>query len=292
MAGASSEAAGSLLRLAYLPETGPRAPRVAPVLLEATVVTHEPITPEYFRLVLDAPAIARTVEPGQFAMLTVARDDDSSPVLPRPMAIYGWDRAAGQIEIVYRVVGDGTRRLRRWSRGERLATVGPLGRGFGLPVSARRIVLLGRGIGTCSLTALAGAATARGIAVIALVSARSPDALVGGEAYRAAGALEVREVVDSDGSSGLGPVGAWLAERCRAGIDEIYTCGSDRLLRLAAYTAQTPGTGVQVSLEAHMACGLGFCHGCASGHPGLAEESPLVCRDGPVFGLVRSAREA
>jgi dihydroorotate dehydrogenase electron transfer subunit len=284
--GTSGEAAGSLLRLACIPETGPSAP---PVLLEATVVTHGPITPEYLSLVLEAPAIARTVEPGQFAMLTVARGDDVSPVLPRPMAIYGWDRAAGHIEIVYRVVGDGTRRLRRWSRGERLVTVGPLGRGFVLPVPARRVVLLGRGIGTCSLTALADAAAARGIAVLALVSARRPDALVGGEAYRAAGALEVREVVDSDGSSGVGQVRAWLAEWCRAGVDEIYTCGSDRLLRLAAETAQATGAGVQVSLEAHMACGLGFCHGCASGHPGLAAESPLVCRDGPVFRLVRSA---
>jgi len=62
--------------------------------------------------------------------------------------------------------------------------------------------------------------------VLALVSARRPDALVGGEAYRAAGALEVREVVDSDGSSGVGQVRAWLAEWCRAGVDEIYTCGS------------------------------------------------------------------
>jgi dihydroorotate dehydrogenase electron transfer subunit len=288
--GASAGATGSLPRLARLPETGPSAPRVAPpALLEAAVVTHGLIAPEYWRLVLDAPAIARTVEPGQFAMLTVARGEESWPVLPRPMAIYGWDRAGGRIEIVYRVVGEGTRRLTRWSCGDRIVTVGPLGRGFVLLPAAQRIVLLGRGIGTCSLTALAGVAAARGIAVHALVSARHSDALVGGEAYRAAGAVEVREVVDTDGSSGVGPVGAWLAENCRTGVDQIYACGSDRLLRLALEMARATGTGVQVSLEAHMACGLGFCHGCATGHPGLVEESPLVCRDGPVFRHLPSA---
>jgi len=43
---------------------------------------------------------------------------------------------------------------------------------------------------------------------------------------------------------------------------------------------------VQVSLEAHMACGLGYCHGCATGTRTADEESPLICRDGPVFRLV------
>jgi dihydroorotate dehydrogenase electron transfer subunit len=47
-----------------------------------------------------------------------------------------------------------------------------------------------------------------------------------------------------------------------------------------------------VSLEAHMACGLGYCHGCSSGAPGLAEEAPLVCRDGPVFRCSASAMVA
>ena len=37
--------------------------------------------------------------PGQFVMLTIARPDEPSPVLPRPMAIYGCDREAGTIEI-------------------------------------------------------------------------------------------------------------------------------------------------------------------------------------------------
>nr|WP_239081874.1 hypothetical protein [Streptomyces sp. SID9727] len=37
-----------------------------------------------------------------------------------------------------------------------------------------------------------------------------------------------------------------------------------------------------------MACGLGYCHGCATGTRGGPEESPLICKDGPVFRLDRS----
>jgi hypothetical protein len=38
-----------------------------------------------------------------------------------------------------------------------------------------------------------------------------------------------------------------------------------------------------VSLEARMACGIGYCHGCSHGAVGESEEAPLVCREGPVF---------
>ena len=44
-----------------------------------------------------------------------------------------------------------------------------------------------------------------------------------------------------------------------------------------------PGMFVQVSLEARMACGIGYCHGCSHGAVGESEEAPLVCREGPVF---------
>ena len=40
-----------------------------------------------------------------------------------------------------------------------------------------------------------------------------------------------------------------------------------------------------------MACGLGFCHGCAAGRPGLPAETPLVCRDGPVFRWARTEHQ-
>jgi dihydroorotate dehydrogenase electron transfer subunit len=275
---------GAHVRLSPLPHSGPLAPEVPePVLERAPVRSHERVSPEYWRLVLEAPTIAARAQMGQFAMLTIAREEDPSPVLPRPMALYGWDRSGGLIEIVYRVVGEGTRRLTAWQPGADMLAVGPLGRGFVIPPQAQRILLLGRGIGTCSLTALAQQAAERGVAVQAVVSARQPSALIGREAYAAAGASDVIEVVDVDGSSAVERLASRLDELCREGVDELYSCGSSRLLALAAEIGARHGSGVQVSLEAHMACGLGFCHGCAAGKVGLPHETPLVCADGPVF---------
>ncbi len=280
------------LQLVRLPMAGPDAPAdVVPTLAYAPVVAHTRVAQEYWLIALRAPDIARTAQPGQFVMMTVAREGELAPVLPRPMALYGWDRDAGSVEVLYRVVGEGTRTLSTWRPGEVMVVVGPLGRGFVLRAQTQTVLLLGRGIGTCSLTALAEEAANRGMQVHALVSARNRDALIGSDVYRRVGAKTVLEVVDTDGSSSV----EWVRPRLTGVLDEaaaaqVFVCGSNRLLHLGAELARPLGAGVQVSLEAHMACGLGYCHGCSTGYPGLGEESPLVCTDGPVFAWTERRR--
>ena len=285
------------VRLVTLPPAGPLAPRVArPLLVEAPVVGNVPVARDYLRLTLEAPGIAASAAPGQFVMLTIAREGELAPVLPRPMAIYGVDRSAGTIDVVYRTVGAGTRVMAGWRPGDRMTTVGPLGRGFTIPRNARSILFLGRGIGSCSITTLVQEAVELGVEVTVVVSARDRDALIGAYTCREAGAAVI-EVVDSDGSSDPARLARSLGHAGHT-HDAYYVCGSQRLLELAASLAHHPVRGstathaeVQVSLEAHMACGLGYCHGCAAGRPGLPAETPLVCRDGPVFRWARTERQ-
>jgi dihydroorotate dehydrogenase electron transfer subunit len=250
--------------------------------METPIVAHKRVGAEYWRLTLEAPEAAASSSPGQFLMLSVAQGE-SAPVLPRPMAIFARDRLAGTIDVVYRIVGEGTRRMATWEAGARIVAVGPLGRGFVLPGTARRIILLGRGIGTCSLTMLAADAVATGIAVTAVTSARDRAAIVGSDYYDSIGVETILEVVDEDGTSQPAALRTRLEDACAAGVDEIFVCGSSRLLALAADLGDRFGAGVQVSLEAHMACGIGYCHGCAAGRIGSPRETALICADGPVF---------
>lgn len=263
-----------------------------PYLLEAPVARNTRIGDRYFRLRLHAPAIARHARPGQFVMLTAAREARREPVLPRPMALLDWDAEAGHIDIIYGVVGPGTRLLTSFTTGERIVVTGPLGRGFDLDNGSDRVLLAGRGIGACSLTALAGAAVRRGIDVIALDSARHADALVGQGIYRSAGITSVIGVIDADGSSDIGLV----AERLRAILGDrparqIFTCGSARLFGLCRQLAEDSRADLQVSLEARMACGIGYCHGCSAGRRSADAEDPLICRDGPAFRWLGSEDE-
>ncbi|MFI5610927.1 dihydroorotate oxidase electron transfer subunit [Amycolatopsis sp. NPDC051903] len=271
-----------------LPATGADQP--APTWHHAEVLEHRPEADRYQYLRLHAPTIARTAAAGQFVMLTAARRGERGPVLPRPMAIYRRDAEAGTIEVVYGVVGDGTRKLTTFAAGEPMLVVGPLGRGFAVPADTGRVLLVGRGIGTCSLTTVAQDLAGSATALVAVASGRTPEALIGAQFYRDCGAERVLTVTDAEGTSGVEHLRGLLTSTLDAAPPRrILTCGSDRLAWLCRELADRWGAEVQVSLEAHMACGLGYCHGCATGTRSGPEESPLICKDGPVFRL-ESAR--
>lgn len=261
--------------------------RPIPTWHHADVLKHYLLGNRYQYLRLLAPSIAALTQPGQFVMLTIARSNEREPVLPRPMAVYACDTAAGTIEVIYGVVGDGTRRLKSFTSGERMLVVGPLGQGFELDPDGGSVLLVGRGIGTCSLTTIAQKLAPTGIKVTAVASGRDETSVIGGSFYRAHGAA-VYEVTDRAGTSTV----AALRSRLIADLDrlpptQIMTCGSERLAQLCRELGARWESDVQVSLEAHMACGLGYCHGCATGARTSGDESPLICTDGPVFRYER-----
>ncbi|MCU1640746.1 MAG: pyrDII [Nocardia sp.] len=253
-------------------------------VVDAEVVANSHRGDRYWRLRLYAPEVAAAASPGQFVMLTVAGSPAGSPVLPRPMALYDWDSHAGWIDVLYGVVGAGSLLMTGFATDDRMTVVGPLGRGFALDPATRSILLVGRGIGICSLTALAGAAARRGVHVTAVLSARSPAALTGQDVLSRYGIGDLVEVVDADGSSAPIRLAEALIDKLdRQPPEQIFTCGSERLTALCAELALRWNADLQVSLEARMACGLGYCHGCSSGRRTSTEEAPLVCKDGPVF---------
>ncbi|MDP3789892.1 MAG: dihydroorotate dehydrogenase electron transfer subunit [Candidatus Omnitrophota bacterium] len=69
----------------------------------------------------------------------------------------------------------------------------------------------------------------------------------------------------------------------------IYACGPNAMLKEIAYIAKAKRMACQVSLEEHMACGVGACLGCPvkvkSPYTmrGTQYEYKMVCKDGPVF---------
>lgn len=265
----------SLGAFSLLPAEGLREAQVA----DATVLSNEPFG-DLWRLELRGVGLGRGTQPGQFAMLTIA-GGRSERTLPRPMALYEWND--DEIAVVYRIVGAGTADLAEIRTGERLTVVTPLGRPFLAPARNGRVVLLGRGIGCCSLLALAELLVGSGSDVTAVLSGRVPSAVPPAADFRRVGCAEVIVVSDAVGTSDLERLEVLLERGApRQAPVAIYCCGASRFLSLAARLIEPGLTDIQVSVEAHMACGLGYCHGCASPST-RAEEAPLVCRDGPCF---------
>lgn len=256
-----------------------------PVSQDSSVTVHEEVSETYRRLVIVAPDIARRAMPGQFVMLTVPGRE--RVLLPRPMAIHRRRPQDGTIELIYGVVGRGTQALAEVETGSQILVTGPLGRGYEIPAAEGPLLLLGRGIGVCAFMTVAEDAADRAIETTAVLSARTSRRVIGEDDCRELGVRSIA-VHDDDGSSDPDA----LAGRLIADFDPrppraIFVCGSSRLTLLAARLGERWGSAVQVSLEAHMACGIGYCHGCAAPVPAdPSREGPLVCVDGPVFDVV------
>jgi dihydroorotate dehydrogenase electron transfer subunit len=250
------------------------------------VVAHEWVNSEYRHLVLDAPEPAPQAQAGQFFHLECPQSGEDHPFFRRPMSLYKADPEKGQVEFLYKVTGAGTRGLSTLRPGDGLRMLGPLGVGFTLDESWKNIVVLGRGVGLATLAPLAEMASANGVGVTAIFSARGPEQVMSVERFTATGA-RVDIVLDSDGSSEVGNVERMLRRLAAGGCaDAFFTCGSNRLMLLMQRLGGELGIPGEVALEQQMACGVGMCFCCVRNfRSGNAVVSRRVCWDGPVFRL-------
>jgi dihydroorotate dehydrogenase electron transfer subunit len=242
---------------------------------------------KYLRLSCPAPLGHRTVA-GQFFQLACPASETEAPFLRRPMSVYGIGPEEDRIEFLYHVKGVGTRALERLPVGDSLTMIGPLGIGFRFSSDWSRILLVARGVGLATMAPLVPLAARSGVAITAVLSARSPSDLMREEFLRGAPA-EVHAVFDSDATSSVARVQALIArlfEEERP--DMVYTCGSNRLLTLL----QKLGIPGEVALEQQMACAMGVCLSCVRLFNENGEKLfRRVCCEGPVFPLGAVAGE-
>lgn len=248
----------------------------------APVVFNRHLTGDYWLIEVEAPSIAGSLLPGQFVNIRI--EGSMAPYLRRPFSVYRVSRDRRRLQVAYKVMGEGTRLMTSGLReGGRCDLLGPLGRGFSLPANAKKIAVVGRGIGIAALPTLVDEAASRGIEVHGFVSARTKPNLVALDVFAGHG-FPVVTHTDEAGANRLVTEGlAALAEKLD--FDAFYVCGSNRLARAVHELAAKRGVPAEIAMEQHMACGFGDCHGCviavrsASGEKAWKE----VCHYGPVF---------
>ena len=252
--------------------------------VDAPILEQAALGGDYYRLVLEAPAVARAARAGQFGLLGTrpSREPLVNPFLLRPFSFLRRDKDAGTVEVFYRVVGRGTALLAALRPGDRLTLVAPLGRPWPAPGTAE-VLLVAGGVGMPPVLDLAEALAGAGPAVHAFYGGRSRDHIHLVNRFEAAG-CEVHLATD-DGSLGeqgtnVAGLDRWLADRPDAEAT-VYACGPEGMLAAAAAVARARSVPCLVSVEAPMACGIGVCRGCAV--PLAAGGYKMVCADGPVF---------
>jgi len=250
--------------------------------VSAEVTALRELGPGYYFLTLKAPEIAAAAEPGQFAQLRPARVGTLDPLLARPISIHRIFPQTGEVAFIFKVVGRGTTLLATFEPGETLTVLGPVGTGFTVSETATRVALVGGGVGMPPLFCLAEALrrTRPEVTVELFYGGRTRDDLLLLPEWEALG-VTVHLATD-DGSRGHhGMVTGPLRERLSS-FEFLAACGPRPMLVAVQQLALAAGVPGQLSLEAHMACGVGACLGCICA---TVSGNRRVCVDGPVFAL-------
>ncbi|HKM32223.1 MAG TPA: dihydroorotate dehydrogenase electron transfer subunit [Oscillospiraceae bacterium] len=222
------------------------------------------------------PEVASIAKPGQFVHIKI-----EGFTLRRPMSICTINKENGTIRIVFEIRGQGTEKLATLRVYDYLDMIAPLGNGFDLLDKETLPVIIGGGLGTPPMLALA---EYYGDSATAILGFRSQDKAMLGIDFSKTGAYSY--LCTDDGSLGRkGYVTDLLAERLTGGhADIVYACGPKAMLKAVAEMSKKFGVRCQVSLEERMGCGVGACLVCAcKTQDANGEHFSHVCKDGPVF---------
>ena len=235
---------------------------------------HEQIASDVYSLYLQVGEMAKEAVPGQFVSIYCK---EGSRLLPRPISICEALPDKGQLRVVYRVVGAGTKEFSKLHAGAEIEGMGPLGNGYTL--RDKKAVLIAGGIGIPPMLELA-----KRLDCEKTIGLGYRDELFLTEDFVPYGKVVL---ASEDGRHGTkGHVLDAIREQAVDG-DVIYACGPIPMLRAIKEYGLSNGMEVQISMEEKMACGIGACLACVcnstevDGHSYV--KNKRICKDGPVF---------
>jgi dihydroorotate dehydrogenase electron transfer subunit len=231
-----------------------------------------------FLLRFTSEQIAVHAQPGQFVNVRTVLGW-SPLLLRRPFSI---SRVIGTtIEILFGIVGAGTRVLASKNAGEEIDVLGPLGTPFKIDNATGTAVIVGGGLGIAPFPFLTDSLEKnKSTKIITFIGSRSTFHVE---------QLHLRKPIfaTDDGSTGFkGTVVDCLADYRRTHSLEkpkIFGCGPTKMLAALSAFAQANNLACELSLEGDMACGIGICQGCPVERNGGKKKYALVCTEGPTF---------
>lgn len=273
-----------------------------------TITDNTEVADQVFSMRLSGDT-SEVTRPGQFINIKI-----EGFFLRRPISVsYADDK---EIRILYKIVGDGTRKLSTLPVGIGLDIITGLGNGFNVEKAGSRPLILGGGIGSAPMHMLCDRLVAAGSNVTAVLGFASAKDVILAEEFKSYGDSVKLIIATMDGSLGIkGTIADALKEMdacqeslcqtgaCRSGMDQsgkgqgdrcqtgakqpsngqegaysyYYVCGPMPMIK--AVHSVVRGRG-EYSLEERMGCGFGACMGCSIE---TADGPKRVCKDGPVF---------
>ncbi|MCI8840141.1 MAG: sulfide/dihydroorotate dehydrogenase-like FAD/NAD-binding protein [Oscillospiraceae bacterium] len=240
------------------------------------IVKKRVLNPTVSLMEIEAPAVARKAEPGQFIILRV--DEEGERI---PLTIADFDRERGTVTIIYQVVGATTEKLNHRSEGDFLQDfVGPLGRATETE-GLKRVAVVGGGVGTAIAYPVAKKLHDVGCCVDLIVGFRSRDLVILEDEFKAASTQLI--IGTDDGSYGKKAlVTDLLREQIEGGAkyDRVIAIGPVVMMKFVCQLTREYNIPTVVSMNPIMIDGTGMCGGCRLSVGG---ETKFACVDGPEF---------
>jgi ferredoxin--NADP+ reductase len=240
------------------------------------IINKETLANKIHLFKIEAPAVARKAQPGQFV---VVRVDETGERIP--LTIADWDEKEGSVSMVFMEVGATTFRLGQLNAGDFIADfVGPLG----VPSDIEKfgtVVCVAGGVGVAVITPIAKALKEKGNNIISILGARSKDLLFWED--KLSDASHKLIVTTDDGTYGRkGVVTEPLKELLESGekVDRVIAIGPTVMMKFSAKTTEPFGVKTIVSLNPIMVDGTGMC-GCC--RVSVGDDTKFACVDGPDF---------
>lgn len=244
------------------------------------IVKKKRLNPTVTLMEVEAPAVARKAEPGQFIILRV--DEKGERI---PLTVADFDRERGTVTIIFQIVGATTEKLNHLHEGGSLQDfVGPLG----VPTHTeglKKVAVVGGGVGCAIAYPVAKKLHEQGAVVHSIVGFRSQELVILEDEFKAAS--EKLAVMTDDGSYGRkGLVTDALRGLIESGekYDQVIAIGPLVMMKFVVKLTKEFGIPTTVSMNPIMIDGTGMCGGCRlTLNQGGKRVTKFACVDGPDF---------
>ena len=234
---------------------------------KSKVISNEKVIDNIYKMVCEDDNV---VNAGQFYMLKL----NGATLLPRPISICEKDDKT--ITFLYAVVGKGTEEFSKLEAGDYINLTGPLGNGFDLEQDLGKTALVCGGIGTAPMVEVAKRLRAKdGNKLIDVYAGFRDNIYLKEELDKYANNVNITTNTGKYGHKGF-VTDILKPEE----YDTVLCCGPEIMMKKVIEMCKEKNVKIYVSMEKHMACGVGACLVCTCK---TKEGNKRTCKDGPVF---------
>ena len=249
----------------------------------STVIYNEEIAENIFEAHLTSKDISKATSPGQF--INILPSMDFPYVMRRPMSVSYQDD--NSLKIIYKAIGDGTKIMKNWRKGDEVDILGPLGNHWDVS-SPKDALLLGGGVGVAPILNLFNS----------INGTRKTSLFIGSrdkkEHFLSHKPSENIFLSTDNGSLGI-KGNLFEAINLVFSIEELqsktmYVCGPPMMMETLHKFSLENNIECYLALETVMACGIGICQGCtleinvtSKTEHSYRNQYELVCMDGPIY---------